>query len=49
MSEEQISKLKGIAAMLEYMSSAEKMDILYTKEALGVLSEQLYALLGQDS
>ena len=39
MQEHELQTLKGVAAMLEYMASAEKLDVMYTKEALGMLAE----------
>ena len=45
MNEEQLTKLKGVAAMLEYIASADKLDVQYTKEALAMLAEQLYEVI----
>ena len=45
MNEEQLSKLKGIAATLEYMASADRLDVQYTQEALEMLAEQLYEVI----
>ena len=45
MHEDVISKLKGIAAIMEYMSGADKLDVNYTKEALGILSENMYEII----
>ena len=44
---QELEKLKGIAAMLEYMASADKLDVKYTQEALGMLAEQLYEVIDQ--
>lgn len=45
MCEDAMIKLKGIAAIIEYMSSAEKLDVNYTKEALSVLTKEMYEIL----
>ena len=45
MQEDVMIKLKGIAAILEYMSSAEKLDVNYTREALGMLTENMYEII----
>ena len=45
MCEDAIIKLKGIAAILEYMACTKKVDAKYTEEALGLLAEQLYTIL----
>ena len=49
MNEEQLNKLKGIAAMLEYMASAERLDVKYTQDALGMLAEELYEVIEQEN
>ena len=49
MHEDALSKLKGIVAILEYMSSADKLDAEYTKEGLGILAEQLYVIIEQEN
>jgi hypothetical protein len=47
MQEQELATLKGIAATLDYMASAERLDVKYTKDALGVLAEQLYEVIDQ--
>lgn len=42
---QELTKLKGVAAILEYMASADKLDVRYTQEALGMLAEQLYEVV----
>ena len=49
MQEHELQIIKGIAAMLEYMASAEKLDVRYTKEALVMLAEQLYEVIKQEN
>ena len=46
---QELEKLKGIAATLEYMASADRLDVKYTQEALGMLAEQLYEVIEQSS
>ena len=45
MNEEQLSKLKGIAAMLEYMASAERLDVKYTQDALYIVTSELNVII----
>ena len=45
MSEQDMIKLRGIAAILEYMASADKLDVVGTKDAIAMLSEELYVIL----
>lgn len=45
MNEKNLATLKGIAATLDYMASAERLDVKYTKEALAMLAEQLYEVI----
>lgn len=48
MREQELQTLKGIAAMLEYMASAERLDIKYTQEALAMLAEELYKIIEEE-
>lgn len=45
MNEQKILKLRGIAAILEYMASSDALDVVYTKEALFMIAEELYCIL----
>ena len=45
MSEHDMIKLRGIAAILEYMASADKLDVVGTKDAIAMLAEELYVIL----
>lgn len=45
MSVDGLEKLKGIVAILEYMASANKLDVKHTKEALGVLAGEMQEVL----
>lgn len=47
MQEHELKIIKGIAAMLEYMASADRLDVQYTQDALGVMAEQLYEVIDQ--
>lgn len=49
MQEHELQIIKGIAAMLEYMASAERLDVKYTQDALGVMAEQLYSIIEQNN
>ena len=46
---QELEKLKGIAATLDYMASADRLDVQYTQEALGMLAEQLYEVIEQEN
>ena len=48
MSEQDMIKLRGIAAILEYMSSSDKLDVVGTKEAIAMLAEELYVIIDQN-
>ena len=48
MSEQDMIKLRGIAAILEYMSSADKLDVIGTKDAIAMLAEELYVIIDQN-
>lgn len=48
MSEQDMIKLRGIAAILEYLASADKLDVLYTQDALAMLAEELYVLVDRN-
>lgn len=45
MHEDVVSKLKGIVAILEYMSSADKLDVNYTQEALFIVTSELNVII----
>ena len=45
MSEQDMIKLRGIAAILEYMASSDKLDVVGTKDAIAMLAEELYVIL----
>ena len=45
MDEKNLAILKGIAAMLEYMASAEKLDVRYTQEVLKIITEIVHGLI----
>ena len=47
MQEHELQTIRGIAAILEYMASADRLDVKYTQDALGVLAEQLYMIIEQ--
>ena len=49
MNEKNLATLKGIAATLDYMASADRLDVKYTQEALGMLTEQLYGIIEQNN
>ena len=49
MNEQDTLKLKGIAAILEYMASSDALDVMYTKEALFLIAEELYRVLDTKS
>ena len=48
MSEQDMIKLRGIAAIIEYMASADKFDVVYTQDALAMLAEELYCIVDQN-
>ena len=48
MSEQDMIKLRGIAAILEYMESADKLDVVGTKDAIAMLAEELYCIIDQN-
>ena len=48
MQEQELTIIKGVAAMLEYMASADRLDVQYTQEALGVLAEELYKIIEEE-
>ena len=48
MSEQDMIKLRGIAAILEYMASSDKLDVVYTQDALAMLAEELYVLVDRN-
>jgi hypothetical protein len=48
MQEQELATLKGIAATLDYMASADKLDVKYTQEALGMLAEELYEIIEEE-
>jgi len=48
MQEQDLQTIRGIAAMLEYMASADRLDIKYTQDALGVMAEELYNIIEEE-
>ena len=48
MSEQDMIKLRGIAAILEYMASSDRLDVIGTKDAIAMLAEELYVLVDQN-
>ena len=48
MSEQDMIKLRGIAAILEYMASAYMLDVVGTKDALAMLAAEMYLLVDQN-
>ena len=45
MNEQNTLKLRCISAILEYMASSDALDIVYTKEALFMIAEELYCII----
>ena len=48
MSEQDMIKLRGISAILEYMASEDKLDVVGTKDAIAMLAEELYVIIDQN-
>ena len=48
LSEQDMIKLRGIAAILEYMASADNLDVVGTKDAIAMLAEELYVIIDQN-
>ena len=48
MSEQDMIKLRGIAAILEYMASSDKLDVIGTQDAIAMLAEELYVLVDRN-
>ena len=48
MREQDMIKLRGIAAILEYMASADKLDVVGTQDAIAMLAEELYMIIDQN-
>ena len=48
MSEQDMIKLRGIAAILEYLASADALDVVGTKDAIAMLAEELYMIIDQN-
>lgn len=49
MSEDNKSKIRGVVAILEYMSSAGKLDVNYTQEALKIIAKELNEVLEEEN
>lgn len=48
MQEQDLQTIRGIAAILEYMASADRLDVQYTQDALGLLAEQLNMIIDEE-